>query len=336
MPFQLLSEFKENFCNWTNGNGKIDDFIKDTQKNAQESEFGELYTANWKDGPKNTWDSKEKKFLPKSHLLKVALVCIGKDPDLLLAKFLVSLEAVTGNFMIVTETQEWDLRRYMSHHFVSITLQKRITILHTIACTLESKKNRNETETVKPNVVICLKELGLVLYGKEVNNINISIPNCYFDLMQKCCNKNLNERPTILELAEQLKKWVVDGQNKKQFEKAEKKRVEQLKASGKDPNEKIKNPVKVHSQAIYSSRLIKFPKTSKTKYEEETKDNINIYVIDNSFFNKKTTPAEVSKDIVIVENDEDTKKQVEVSIPEDRYETNKLKVYLNEIIKFSN
>ncbi|UZO27462.1 uncharacterized protein OCT59_019656 [Rhizophagus irregularis] len=183
--------FKENFDNWTTGDKYIDDFIKQTQVEAEEcdqylewipfsafinvnkseiSEVGTLFSANWIKGPSDTWDPVEGEYVSKRSLLKVALTSLGSSPSLFLKElkihyysrsrnglimrlFGVTRESVTSNLMMVAETVEWDVRHYVSHHHTRLTWQNKLAILHTIASALEIIKNENgEIATQNSNI----------------------------------------------------------------------------------------------------------------------------------------------------------------------------------------
>ena len=94
------NQFKEQFDEWTSEDKAIDEFIQETQLKAKgctdylewipfesfiginrydEAETGIVYTANWKKGPKDSWDEVEGKFTQKRDLLKVALVSYGDN-----------------------------------------------------------------------------------------------------------------------------------------------------------------------------------------------------------------------------------------------------------------
>lgn len=105
--------FEENFDNWSSGDKDIDDFIKYTQINAQEydqylewipfSEFTNvireartLFSANWKKGPNDTWDSIEKKYVSERGFIKVALTSIEKIST-------IFLKEVKKNFCFIFE-----------------------------------------------------------------------------------------------------------------------------------------------------------------------------------------------------------------------------------------
>ena len=47
--------------------------------------------------------------------------------------FGVTREVVTGHFMIVAQTVEWDLRHYVLHHFARLIWEHKLSILHSIA-----------------------------------------------------------------------------------------------------------------------------------------------------------------------------------------------------------
>src|SRR5688572_23881525 len=93
-------QFKENFDNWTSEDTEIDRFIQGTQLSAKnctdylewipfesfigidkydEAETGVVYAANWKKGPKDSWDEIERKFIRKRDLTKVALISYGNN-----------------------------------------------------------------------------------------------------------------------------------------------------------------------------------------------------------------------------------------------------------------
>ncbi|CAG8757138.1 42084_t:CDS:2, partial [Gigaspora margarita] len=160
-------------------------------------ETGVLYSANWSRGPLDIWDSDENKFVARP-LVKVALIHIGDSAEsflkelkihyyghthngLVMRLFGVAFEAVTKKFIMVAESVEWDLRHYVSYHFVRLTWQHKIMILYNVACALENKKNdsqqnnyNNNKYIVKSHVEIFLSELGL---GEEKELIPVI--GCY-------------------------------------------------------------------------------------------------------------------------------------------------------------
>ncbi|KAG9292752.1 hypothetical protein G9A89_000328 [Geosiphon pyriformis] len=206
-----VQHFKENFDNWTSGSQLIDEFIRETQLDAKEcneflefipfnsfinvfkydvSEVGTTFTANWVKGPADSWDSDEEKYVCKQELMKVALTSLGrsdvsflqelkinyrarKNNGLVMRVLGVTRESVTGNFMMVAETVEWDLRHYLSHHFVRLTWRQKLAILHTIACGLENLHNlhdniireditrKNNSHILKSHLEFQVNELGL-------------------------------------------------------------------------------------------------------------------------------------------------------------------------------
>ncbi|CAG8594554.1 10008_t:CDS:2 [Dentiscutata erythropus] len=200
-------QFRENFDNWTSGFEEIDNFIKETQINSKDctdyleffpfnsfiginkydnSGFGTVYSANWREGPKDAWSEAENKYVARRGLIKVALISLGKDPviflkelklqynfrsknGLIIRLFGVTRETVTGHLMMVAETCEWDLRHYVSHHFARLTWSRKVAILHSIACAFESYQNgeqvhREQASNVqifKSHIEIPVNELGL-------------------------------------------------------------------------------------------------------------------------------------------------------------------------------
>ncbi|CAG8637844.1 12540_t:CDS:2 [Funneliformis caledonium] len=130
------------------------------------SEVGTVYTANWEKGPKDCWDETESRYVARRELIKIALHSLGNSPSLFLKElklhyfsrvhnglmirlFGVTRETVTGHFMMVAETIEWDLRHYVSHHFARLTWSRKLSILHSIACALEQLHNGEQVHRDK-------------------------------------------------------------------------------------------------------------------------------------------------------------------------------------------
>ncbi|CAB5365857.1 unnamed protein product [Rhizophagus irregularis] len=299
------TQFEENFDNWTTGDKGIDYFIRETQLNATDcteylewipfnsfigvskydvSEVGTVYTANWKKGPRDCWDENEKIYVEKKELIKVALHSLGNTPSLFLKElkrhyysrvksglmirlFGVTRETVTGHLMMVAETVEWDLRHYVSHHFARLTWERKLSILHSIACALEQLHNGEQVHRDKTT------------HGKFFKN-HLEIP--------------VNE----LGLGDSKDPIPIIG---------------------------LITPPKIHPQAIYTSRKLKFPiiplNTQKmlrntTTYEDQssTIDMASLMVKDESFFMKNNLlqQRKLEDDI-----DEDLRRQYELSIPFD-------------------
>lgn len=276
-------------------------------------------------------------------------------------------ERVTGNFMIVCETVEWDVRHYVSHHHTRLTWQSKIFILYAIASALEIKsvnffqgRFEIQSSSVKSHVEVIVNELGLgkekesipvignykydllpfiapeILNGEDYNfkvdvytfgilmcefssnrpafyniphdaklkldicnglrpKISVDTPKCFGELMQKCWSFNAQERPTISEVVKTLSEWHDYGINKDHFIIAESKRIEQVLAKGLDPDPtgKMITPSKIHPQAIYTSRILKFPTLhisnisfNKKMSEENELNNQDsfMFIRDESFF----------------------------------------------------
>ncbi|CAG8526650.1 2173_t:CDS:2, partial [Scutellospora calospora] len=333
-------QFRENFDNWTTGFQEIDEFIRETQLNAKDcteyleflpfksfiginkydtSEFGTVYTANWKKGPRDAWNKLENKYVAKRDLIKVALISLGKDPviflkelklsynfrsknGLIIRLFGITRETVTGHLMLVAETCEWDLRHYVSHHFARLTWSRKVAILHSIACALESYHNgeqvhRDHSSNVqiyKSHIEIPVNELGL---GDSKDPIPI------------------------------IGDWYLHGKNSDLFESAENIRLSNMKAKGLDTTPgKMVSPPKIHPQAIYTSRKIKFsilPLSGvsshriKQSYDASNRNSIDLaslLVRDESYFVKNRLLQ--TRDLE-EEEDDDLRKQYELSIPFD-------------------
>ncbi|RHZ72512.1 hypothetical protein Glove_242g109 [Diversispora epigaea] len=444
--------FEENFDNWTSGDKHINDFIKKTQMEAEEcdqyiewisfddfinvvkadhSEVGILFTANWSKGPLDIWDPVEGQYVAKRNLVKVGLQSLGKKPDLFLKElklhyharthngimarlFGVTRESTTSNYMLVSETVEWDLRHYMSHHFARLTWNKKISILHSVASALEMLKNEQneDREIFRSHVELPVSELGLgngkelipvighyaydilpyfapeifcgdkytskvdvysfglLMWEISVNkppfhnkphdmtliegiidghrpSLHKDVPECYNKFLRKCWNPLPENRPTILELVAQLRDWHIYKKQNDQFDFAEKVRLKIVVSSGFNPNpNNMQIPLKTHPQAIYTSRILKFPSlinnSKKNQNRRYTNNNNNndqdnnnddddddrekqktiqydssIYTRDESFFanNKFMQRRETYPIKEMSLEDEDTMQQYGLTIP---------------------
>ncbi|CAG8590379.1 544_t:CDS:1 [Ambispora gerdemannii] len=207
--------FEENADNWTTGHKTLDTFLLETQKNAKEcteyleyidfdgiigiskydiAELGEVYTGNWKRGPVDSWDENEERFVCRRELIRVALISLTTEPrdflkeldihyrarknnGLMMRVFGVTREQITGKYMMVAETNEWDLRHYVSHHFVRLNWTQKLAILHTLALGLINHHQQNSIDSddynmnnsefannnniVKSHLELRVNELGL-------------------------------------------------------------------------------------------------------------------------------------------------------------------------------
>jgi hypothetical protein len=166
-------------------------------------------------------------------------------------------------------------------------------------------------------------------------------PECFGELMQKCWSPYAQDRPIISEIVKTLSEWHVYGKNKDHFTIAESKRIKRVLAKGLNPNPagRMVAPPKIHPQAIYTSRLLKFPalpaprnspismpKRSQSLSEHDygrtqmsSQDLAAILIRDESFF---STGLLMQRRSVYPEpepepEDEDIMKQYEFSIPSD-------------------
>ncbi|CAG8511976.1 16150_t:CDS:2, partial [Cetraspora pellucida] len=344
----------------------------DQQLNDNSRWSGSLFTANWVRGPADTWDPNEGELIAKRSLVKVALLFIGNSSKLFLKElkihyhgrtrnglimrlFGVTRESVTNNLMMVAETVEWDLRHYVSHHFTRLTWPNKIAILYSVVCALEIQKNGlqqlqndyiTEYRTVKSHIEIPLNELGLGDSKDLIPVIGLrpkqrdDVPECYSELMQLCWDTSPSQRPTISDLVKRFSDWHLFGKEKEQFILSEQKRIKRVLAKGLNPDPgRMATPPKVHPQAIYTSRLLKFPalpipknsqrslpKRSNSYIDSDngrtqmsTKDLASILIRDESFF---STAALMQRRAAYPEpevesEDEDALKQYELSIPND-------------------
>ncbi|CAI2163576.1 8938_t:CDS:2 [Funneliformis geosporum] len=170
-------------------------------------------------------------------------------------------------------------------------------------------------------------------------NLRHDTPECYGELMEKCWSSYPQDRPTISEVVKKLSEWHVYGNDKDHFVNAESKRIKRVLAKGLNPNPagRMVAPPKIHPQAIYTSRLLKFPalpvprnspiptpRRSQSHNEHDygrtqmsNQDLAAILIRDESFFStgllmqrRSLYPEEEPES-----EDEDIIKQYELSIP---------------------
>ncbi|CAG8716575.1 17320_t:CDS:2, partial [Racocetra fulgida] len=153
------------------------------------------------------------------------------------------------------------------------------------------------------------------------------VPECYSDLMQLCWNTNPTHRPSISDLVKRFSDWHLFAKEKDQFVLSEQKRIKRVLAKGLNPDPgRMATPPKVHPQAIYTSRLLKFPALPIPKNSQKglpkransyndsdngrtqmsTKDLASILIRDETYPEPEVEPE-----------DEDALKQYELSIPND-------------------
>ncbi|KAF0531894.1 serine/threonine protein kinase [Gigaspora margarita] len=165
-------------------------------------------------------------------------------------------------------------------------------------------------------------------------------PECYSDLMQLCWSTNPNQRPNVSDLVKCFSDWHLLDKDKEQFINSEQKRIKRVLAKGLNPDPgRMAAPPKVHPQAIYTSRLLKFPalpipkNTQKTlpkransyndsdngRTQMSTKDLASILIRDESFFSTAALMQRRSAypEPEVEPEDEDALKQYELSIPND-------------------
>ncbi|CAG8852403.1 18773_t:CDS:2, partial [Gigaspora margarita] len=240
---------------------------------------------------------------PKLFLKELKIHYNGRTRNgLIMRLFGVTRESVTNNLMMVAETVEWDLRHYVSHHFTRLTWQNKIAILYNVVCSLEIQKNGlqqlqndffTDYKTVKSHIEIPLNELGLgdskdlipvigyyrydllPFISPEIIGLRPKqrddCPECYSDLMQLCWSTNPNQRPNVSDLVKCFSDWHLLDKDKEQFINSEQKRIKRVLAKGLNPDPgRMAAPPKVHPQAIYTSRLLKFPALPIPKNTQKT------------------------------------------------------------------
>ncbi|CAG8666178.1 16425_t:CDS:2 [Acaulospora morrowiae] len=175
--------FKEDFPNWTSGNGELDLFIRDTQLNATAPQtffewipydkfdkikevgrggFGIVYKAIWDLGPKSCWDSSKNSWIREGEK-QVSLKRLH-DSDkadfhfwkeifrhFCQSKYIprcygFSRDPMTHEYIIVCDFIEGDLRHYLEKNARNISWEKKLGIVYNIAHGLMTIHNAGELE----------------------------------------------------------------------------------------------------------------------------------------------------------------------------------------------
>ncbi|CAB4407560.1 unnamed protein product [Rhizophagus irregularis] len=154
---------RENFSNWTSGNNDIDNLIQKCQKetfkpdnivewipynNLQSVEYltkggcSEIYTAVWVDGSYEEWDSKEKQLtrIGEQYVILKELdnvesanqrwfeEQVGRSSTM----FWPNKNPSSGNYMLVMNEMEMDLRTHLKQSYNNLIWKERIQIAYDI------------------------------------------------------------------------------------------------------------------------------------------------------------------------------------------------------------
>ncbi|CAB4416168.1 unnamed protein product [Rhizophagus irregularis] len=160
---------KNNFSNWTSGNGDIDNLVQECQmetfrpdniiewipyNNLQDIKYitkggcSEIYSAYWIDGEYIEWNSKEQQ-LKKSEPFVVILkklenvenanrswfdeakshLTLGNKQTIFVKCFGLTQDSTNGDYMLVMQLMDTDLRKYMQHQH---TWKEKLNIVDNI------------------------------------------------------------------------------------------------------------------------------------------------------------------------------------------------------------
>ncbi|POG60172.1 kinase-like domain-containing protein [Rhizophagus irregularis DAOM 181602=DAOM 197198] len=197
---------KANFSNWTSGNDDIDKLIQKYQsetllpskiiewipynnlqniKYLTEGGFSKVYTASWIDGIYNEWDSKKrqlKRFGKQVVILKKLenvenasnswleeakshLTISSKWPRIV-ACYGLTQDPSNGNFMLVLNIMDVNLREYLQQNYSQLTWKERIQITVDIISALDDIHGENAIHRDLHS--------GNILYKKRSQKWNIS------------------------------------------------------------------------------------------------------------------------------------------------------------------
>ncbi|CAB4445168.1 unnamed protein product [Rhizophagus irregularis] len=217
--------FKDNFKNWTSGNKDIDEFIQQSQLNAVHPE--------WSKGYLYCWDVEDQKW--ERYSIKVVLKSLDNS----------SYYCENGN-----------LRNYYLNY--ESNYSSKMKELMQIASGLLDIHNAGKVHKDFHS--------GNILYDDDFPYIS-DLGNVSTNLIIKCWDAKEEDRPTAKELYEELKKFHHDDfdEDIDDIESIESQIYEyDVKIKLNRTSEKRSNNIQTHPQAIYTSRLLKFQKSSRT------------------------------------------------------------------------
>ncbi|EXX60518.1 hypothetical protein RirG_179200 [Rhizophagus irregularis DAOM 197198w] len=252
---------KENFSNWTSGNNDINDLIQKCQmeilqpnriiewipyNNLQNVKYltkggcSEIYTAVWIGGSFDEWDSQEKQLtrfgdqyviLKKLENVESAnqrwfeeskshLTISNRWPDVVQCYGLTKNPS-SGNYMLVMNKMEMDLRIYIKQSYNNLIWKERIQIAYNIILALLRihKENAIHRDLHSGNILFegqppfvnCEHNYDLAM--KIVNGMRPKIvsgtPSEYKKLMEQCWDADLTKRPDVYTLEFEMKKLLL-------------------------------------------------------------------------------------------------------------------------------
>ncbi|UZO00667.1 uncharacterized protein OCT59_011787 [Rhizophagus irregularis] len=269
--------FIDKFPSWTSGNNNIDELIRKTQINTSHYEstfewipydqftdikfiskggFGQVFKATWSNGPILYWDRKKKQWFrwPRVPVaLKMLYNSHNISSDFLSRNSNTCSEIVRchgisqdpkskGYIMVLEYCARGDLGKYLFENFADLTWSKCLDHLLDIARGL----NTIHSEGLMHRDIHSGNLLIDICDGSRPEIVE-GTPECYKELMQKCWHKNPNERPNIANIVREIEKWLNDI-----FEGDD----VWSKADRNHSTIKKLPKIKIHSEAVYTSRLL--------------------------------------------------------------------------------
>ncbi|EXX61289.1 hypothetical protein RirG_172570 [Rhizophagus irregularis DAOM 197198w] len=284
--------FKDNFKNWTSENKDIDEFIQQSQLNTvyykkylewipyenfkdityiTRGGFGKIYSAEWPDGCIYTWDIENQKW-GRTTGLKVALKSLDNS-SCISTEFLneikthlqiylldvircygITQDPNSKDYMMVLKyCEDGNLRNYYMNN--KLNYYSKIGRLHQIARGLLDIHNAGKVHKDFHS--------GNILEGSAIKickglrpNIFKYTPKLLADLITKCWDAKVENRPTAKELYQILYKWNYNGYDDSDTESQINEYDDKIKLNRTD--EKRSSNIQTHPQAIYTSRLLSF------------------------------------------------------------------------------
>ncbi|PKY48081.1 kinase-like protein [Rhizophagus irregularis] len=239
-----IAFFKENFCRWTSGNSKIDEFIRHTQLNASENmdylewiefdqfdlveninkqgAFSSIYSAIWMEGPRWSVDEEAEVWNRKGPI-KVALKRLDNSQNM-------SQEFINqhgGNVLVESKANSIDAK--IADTGLHGPVNKQISSKHIYGVipfvapeVFDGNTSTKESDIYSFGMIMWMLSAGVRPYNNKSHDSQLiqeicsgsrpsvisGTPPAFARLMLQCLDADPSKRPTASQLYEWLGNWV--------------------------------------------------------------------------------------------------------------------------------